>query len=123
MPLDNGFPEILRQYLSQIGHSPRFVQKQTLGTRLFHDLDVYGDTADEYMILMSEEFNVDLTGFDFEKYFPTEFYQGSFFALHLCTMFPSRWVRFRYFEPISTFKPLTLRMIQNALETKKWNYD
>jgi hypothetical protein len=40
--------------------------------RLFHDLHVYGDDADELLMAIKDEFGVDFSGFEFSDYFTSE---------------------------------------------------
>jgi hypothetical protein len=41
-------------------------------TRVYQDLNVYGDDADEFLMKYSEMFNVNLKFFNFTDYFPSE---------------------------------------------------
>ena len=41
-------------------------------TRLYHDLNIYGDDAEEVMTKFSEMFDVDLSEFSFMDHFPDE---------------------------------------------------
>jgi hypothetical protein len=60
-------------YLRKLGYSEQRIAGMSMHTRLFHDLGAYGDSAIEDMQLLEEEFGVDLSGFEFAKYFPPEF--------------------------------------------------
>lgn len=38
-------------------------------TRLYEDLRIYGDDAEEFLVAFAENFNVDITQFRFDRYF------------------------------------------------------
>lgn len=40
--------------------------------RIYHDLNIYGDDADELLEKYAKEFNVDISFFKFTDYFPEE---------------------------------------------------
>lgn len=114
------FSDLLELYLEKCGHSKREIKTFNLDTRLYHDLFIYGDIAESYIEVMAEDFNVDVSNFDFHAYFPVEFpgkTRVSGFLIALCPF----WLRRRYLHPGENYKPLTLRMIQTALDSKKWD--
>ena len=69
--------ELTAAYLRKCGYSEDKIGSWTNQTRLLHDIGLCGDDVlDEFKILQ-DEFDVDLAGFGFEKYFPAEFSNGS----------------------------------------------
>ena len=42
---------------------------------VYHDLGIYGDEAESYIELLEDEFGVDISKFNFDQYFPSEFYE------------------------------------------------
>jgi hypothetical protein len=52
--------------------------KLSLTTRLFHDLEVWGDDAQELLLAFADEFEVDFSGFEFSDYFKDEAGNGTF---------------------------------------------
>lgn len=87
-------------------------------TRLHHDLRLYGDEALDYLEVLAKEFKVDLSGFDFDRYFPREFPGDSFLERELFSI--CRWLyklkRKRGYEPI------TLAMVDEAITKKTWQW-
>jgi hypothetical protein len=64
--------ELTLAYLKRCGYSAAKIDSWTSETRLLHDLGLCGDDIlDEFKILQ-DEFGVDLSEFDFKKYFPSE---------------------------------------------------
>lgn len=57
-----------------------FIEKETgfskervsLKTRLFQDIKIDGDDAEDFLLKFSEVFDVDMTGFEFYRYFNKE---------------------------------------------------
>ncbi len=47
-------------------------EEMSLRSRLENDLLLTGDDVDEFLILFSERFEIDFTGFDFDKHFNVE---------------------------------------------------
>ena len=61
LPVDKPpLPEVVERFLVEAGCSESARSKCTLDTRLYHDLGVYGDEANDYMQTLSERFGVDL---------------------------------------------------------------
>ena len=83
----------------------------TLSSRLAQDLGLDGDDAAEFMDEFKSHFAVDLSAFEFRRYFGPE---ASFSPLHwlLWMVFPSR-------RPHLT--PITVQNLFDAAETKRWN--
>jgi hypothetical protein len=104
-------------YLGKLGYSERHIAYMSMNTRLFHDLGAYGDSAIEDMQLVEEEFGVDLSGFEFAKYFPPEFEgrNGLEAFLISCIPFANRLIRNR-----RSYAPLTLGMIEQSMQAGRW---
>ena len=79
----------------------------SLESRLNHDLGIDGDDASEVLSLYSEAFGVDLTDFQFSKYF-----RGEPHLLNFWRWIPSK-------RPKLT--PITVRDLVEAAKQKKWN--
>lgn len=90
-----------------------------MDTRLYHDLGIRGDEAWAYLETLKRDFDVDLTEFDFEVYFPAEFPGETFLEQVFGWLFP--WTR-KGLAPES-FAPLTLRMIDRAIDRGRWSED
>ncbi len=71
---------------------------------LFHDLNIYGDDADELLGKYSEEFNVSMANFKFSDYFP---FEGDPIIPFI--------VRFISKKKEKQFKRLTIRNLQEAI--------
>ncbi|PRG39075.1 hypothetical protein C6T68_09900 [Burkholderia multivorans] len=117
MLMKNDLSPELREYLKQCGFSKRVITKCTLDTRLYHDLEVYGDVAEGCITVLCEQYHVDISGFEFDKYFPPEFVGENPFIRTLLWAVPFLgWtVRRR-----GKYSALTMRMIDNAIRTGRW---
>lgn len=101
------------------GISSTRIRRLRLSSRLYQDLGVYGDEAEAYMETLADQFGVDMTGFTFAQYFPEEF-PGRHFTTAMLLAFVSMSLRKRFLHPDHQYEPLTLEMIQTALETGRW---
>ncbi len=90
----------IRVFLQQTsGVKPKQV---TTEARLLHDLYVYGDDAVDFLNYLQQEFGVDISRFDFQRYFPTE---GGFnFIIYFKKKLEQR------------YKPLTIQTILDAID-------
>lgn len=84
---------------------------------MYHDLDLYGDIAEGCMELLAKDYRVDLSGFEFEKFFPSEFVGNNRFTAFLLQLVPfaGKIARQR-----GNYLPLTLELIDRAIRTKRW---
>jgi len=102
---------------NNVGISRKQVWKITPHTRLYHDLDVYGDIASWFVDAMVAE-GVDMRQFEFNKYFPPEHYGVNFFSRFVYWGIPF----LKYFKrKRETYSPLSMETIQNALQSKRWS--
>lgn len=74
---------------------------------LYHDLNISGDDADEFLHKYSEAFNVSISNLDFADYFPSE---GD-------PIFPAI-IRFITGRKNREYKRLTIKNLQEAIEAK-----
>lgn len=104
-------------YLRSLGYSERQIGKMTMNTRLYHDLGEYGDSAIEDMQHLADKFGVDLSSFEFARYFPPEFVGRNRLEKILISWLPfaSTIIRSR-----SSYRPLTLGMIDQSIRAKIW---
>ena len=87
-------------------------------TRLCHDLGIYGEEAEDYLEVLRTQYQVDLSSFEFTKYFPEERPYKSFAERIVFDFLPfGLWFASRK----ESWQPLTLAMIDAAISTKKWN--
>lgn len=86
--------EKLIQLLEEFG-----IEKEEINqnTRLYHDLGIYGDDADEFLEQYTRMFNVKVINFKFSDYFPSE---GNLIS--------SLIVRLIFFKSQKKFKELTI---------------
>ncbi len=105
---------IVKKYLKECGIRDAKINTLHGDTSLYHDLGVYGDIAEGYLDLLVDNYGVDVSTFDFHKYFPEEFSGEKTFKIHLFTIIP--FLRERYNNK-KIFKPLTLGMIALAIQT------
>lgn len=110
----------LREYLKRCGLSESKIAQCNGGTRLYHDLGLYGDSAEACIAVLADQYHVDLSGFEFERFFPVEFVGGNVVTRTLLWLVPfaSKAVRQR-----GEYLPITLRMIDDAMRIKRWHFD
>lgn len=80
----------------------------TRETTLRKDLKLWGDDAFDFIKAFSEEFNVDLSGFDIKKYFPPE---GDFILPAI--------IRALRLKKEPEYLPLTLGHLEDAISRGK----
>jgi acyl carrier protein len=101
----NGDPEkwIIKLISDQTGVN---TDQISLETRLNQDLDINGDDADELLSLYAEAFDVEMSGFQFQKYFQDE----------------PHWLNFWRWIPglRPNLDPITVRDLVEAARQKKW---
>lgn len=74
-------------------------------TRLYHDLNIYGDDAAELLSKISDLYKIDLSDFHFEEYFPNEGDWVFPFILRLITLRPKK-----------IYKELTVGKLEKAIK-------
>ncbi len=107
----------LREYLKRCGLSESKVAQCSGSTRMYHDLGLYGDIAEAYIGVLTEHYHVDLSGFEFEKFFPPEFAGKNMITRALLWIVPLAGNAARQ---RSERLPLTLDMIDRAIRSKSW---
>jgi hypothetical protein len=108
----------LVEYLREAGVTETEIFSSNLDARLYHDLGVYGDEAIYGLEYLSKQLNVDLSGFEFDKYFPAEFAGKTKFEIYFYCLFP--WLRV-FTQNDSGFKPITLAMMERIIQCKTWS--
>lgn len=108
-------------YLKTCGYAATKIDSWSSKTRLLHDIGLCGDSALEDIKILRDEFGVDLTGFEFEKYFPDELSTDAFLltVLRVPRSFGLRAIRTRVYNK---YPEITLEMIESVLNHKKWLY-
>ena len=111
-------PVNVQRYLEMCcGLSQRKIRKCRMNTRMFHDLWIYGEIAEDCIEELRDKFHVNIDGFDFYRHFPPEFHENDFLAF-ICSGLPP-FVRWRFFDKPDKYAPLTLSMIEHAITSKK----
>lgn len=107
-----------REYLLLCGLSKKKIARCAGSTRMYHDLGLYGEIADGCMSVLVDHYHVDLSGLEFEKFFPPEFPGRNMLtrALFWITPFADKVVRHS-----DEYLPLTLDMIDRMIQTKRWS--
>ena len=100
-------------FLEESGLKKHYKGDESLNVRLYHDLNIYGDIAESYIELLRDNYNVDVSKFEFSDYFPCEFTGDSFLESCLYTFLP--FLKNRYSSK-KQFKPITFSSIKRAIE-------
>jgi hypothetical protein len=108
----------LREYLKRCGLSEKNIAQCGGNTRMYHDLGLYGDIAEAYMGVLVDHYQVDLSGFEFEKFFPPEFAGKNMLTRALLWIAPFAGDAARQ---RGEYSPLTLGMIECVIRTKRWD--
>lgn len=95
--------------------SQRKIRKCHMNTRMFHDLGIYGEIAEDCILELRDKFHVNIDGFDFYRHFPPEFSENFFICWFFAGVPFIRW----FFEKPDKYAPLTLSMIEHAITSKK----
>jgi hypothetical protein len=84
---------------------------------MYHDLGLYGDIAEAYMEELTVHYHVDLSGFEFDKFFPPEFAGKNALLSALSSILPfAGYVARQRGE----YSPLTLTMMESVMRAKRW---
>jgi hypothetical protein len=106
------------RFLVSAGYRAHEIAAWRMDTRLFHDVGLYGDSAEDHMLLLQQKFGIDLSEFSFVRYFPPE-YEGKTrlqaFLRNLAIPIHSRLIRDR-----NKFEPLTLQQVNDAMLAGRW---
>ena len=107
----------LRKYLKNCGLSERKIAQCNTHTRMYHDLGFYGDIAEGNLQDLIDEYHIDFSDFEFEKFFPVEFLGNNIFTRLLFQYIPfaSYIARQR-----GEYLPFTLGMVEEAIRIKRW---
>jgi hypothetical protein len=105
------------QYLKELGYSERHIDGLRMDSRLFHDLGLYGDSAEEDMEILQTKFGVDMASFKFGDYFPSQFEGRTKLETIIFYFIPllAWWRRRR-----TSYVPLTLQMIERSMRAGRW---
>jgi hypothetical protein len=107
----------LVRFLKGLGFSSQKISRMNNETRFYQDLNFDGDTAEEMIQYLENEFKVDVSNFEFDRYFPREFPGNNDFVSIVGSIIPF----WRYFyNKKKQFEPLTLSMIDRAIKSKHW---
>ncbi|QRY57117.1 DUF1493 family protein [Sphingobacterium siyangense] len=92
----------LRELLQEYSYSDVYFSADA---RLYHDLNIFGDDASEFLNAFKSQFNVNLSEFNFSEYFPSE---GD-------NILPNIF-RFLIGKKKKIYKPLTIYHLIEAIE-------
>jgi hypothetical protein len=110
-------PEV-RKFLSVCGFRESQIENWTMESELIRDLGQIGDNLFDTVEMLRSEFGIDLSDFQDELYSPGELENDTFlFGMRrwIDPWFPN------YLERrLSKYRPITLKMIDDALHAKRW---
>lgn len=101
--------------LKKCGVSNKLIKNCTRKTRLLHDLNIYGEVAESLMEILEKDHGVNIFYFNFQKYFPEEFFGENLISKILFRMIPLTII---IEKRKSKYNPLTLTQIENAIKNK-----
>lgn len=105
----------VRDCLKKCGVSNRLIKNCTRKTRLLHDLNIYGDVAESLIEMLEKDHGVNILYFDFQKYFPEEFFGENLIGKILFRIVP---FTIMIEKRKSKYNLLTLIQIENAIKNK-----
>ncbi len=104
--------DLFERYIFKAGLADYYKSDSDLKLRLYHDLGIYGDVAEGCIETLRDDFNVDVSNFKFDDYFPEEFYGDNPLEKILFSLIP-------FIGSIKKnrkkFKPITFERIKSAL--------
>lgn len=101
-------------FLTESGLDKYYKDESSLDLRLYHDLKVFGDVAESYIELLQEQYDVDVSKFKFDNYFPQEFIGDSAIQRVLFWLLP--FLRSRS-ESHVQYEDFTFRKIKNSMDS------
>ncbi len=110
-------PEV-EKYLRQCGMSERKILNSNSETRLYHDLNIYGDIAETFVEVLESDYSVDLTSFVFDRYFPEEYIGDTALQAFIYQVVPFLGKRKRYTR---NFEPIRLSDLEMIIRSKSWS--
>lgn len=108
----------VQEYLRRCGLSENELIKCNMDTRLYQDLGVYGDVAESYVEVLSNHYGVDMSGFEFDDFFPPEFDGRNWIASFFLWIFPLLGYMVRRRKKYHAF---TLRKLENIISVGRWS--
>ncbi|HAT2607830.1 TPA: DUF1493 family protein [Kluyvera intermedia] len=129
-PYSRPLGSIIIDFLKKARFTEKEIALLTYDTRLFHDLELFGDTAEDILEILPREFYVDMSSFQFNTYFPDEFSKNvkCIDRLNTLLFFKLNTIAREYFistkkkvdEIYGNYHPITLRMIEISIMEKRW---
>ncbi|GHT99893.1 hypothetical protein FACS1894154_07900 [Betaproteobacteria bacterium] len=109
----------LREYIKLCGLNESKIDKFGVHVRMYHDLGVYGNAALSCLEILKSRFQVDLSDFQFDRFFPRECVKSRMLAHVLRIPLVGALVKVRLRDK---YLPLSLDMIDDAIRERRWNY-
>lgn len=102
-------------FLMESGLKKAFKDESSFDTRLYHDLNIYGDIAESYIELLRDKYDVDVSAFNFDSYFPQEFTGHTITQRVIFWLFP--FLREKY-QKSQDYLPFTFKKLKDAIDSK-----
>ena len=104
----------VRKFLSVCGFRESQIENWTMESEVIRDLGQIGDNLFDTVEILRSKFGIDLSDFQDELYSPGEL-ENDTFLFRMRRRFP------KYIERrLSKYRPITLKMIDDALHAKRW---
>jgi hypothetical protein len=119
------------QFLKECGYSMQEIGAWSSRTQLLHDMRLCGDDAIEHFQILHKNFGVDLSNFNFDKYFPSETSDAAatmadfdLLQLFKLSKIAKLFYRKRLDRQVDARYPaITLEMIDSSIRAKAWIFD
>jgi hypothetical protein len=115
----NPVGELTSAYLKKCGYSTATIDSWTSGTRLLHDIGLCGDDVLDDFKVLHDQFGVDLSGFEFKKYFPSELSTDAL-LLTLRPFLRAVGLQRLINRVYKRYPEVTLETIESVIKQKKW---
>ncbi len=110
-------PEEASKFLQRFGIPAKRLAQCDGATRIFHDLGIYGDDAIEFIEELAKVYEVDLTDFEFDRYFPPEFHGRTTLEAALLSLIP---FGHDIARRRTRYLPLTVFMLDRVIRARSW---
>jgi hypothetical protein len=107
-------PDVIK-WLEACGYPRELIERYHPQTRLVQDIGIVGPALEEQLQVLQDVFHVDFSEASVGRYFPSPL---GIDALVISILPRSNWAK----KVLERYPPITLGMIGEAIENKKWTF-